>query len=117
MPNIAIKTEAVPSNSKLAADTNKTGSWSEQQLTEMTAEGSTFEGDKPLHKATAGFIYTGGSAGSSPVPPVISTVNLIPGKTLFLVGGQSVLLDGDKQQDIYGNKLKVCEFAAVANSC
>lgn len=118
MPNIATKTESVPSNSKLAADTNKTGSWSAQSPSETTATDVTFYGDIPLHASTAIFSYRGGTVGSPPVlvPPVMSTVTLTPGTTAFTVGGQSVLLDGDTQQDMHGNEVRVCQSASGASS-
>lgn len=118
MLNIATKTKASSSSGKLAADTNKTGSWSEVSITETTASDVSIDGENPIHESVATFMYSGGTAGSPPVPvpPNTSIVTLSPGTTAITVQGRSLLREDDKAEDIHGNKVKVCQSSPKAGS-
>lgn len=113
--SVALEVKAVASTNKHLADTNKTGSWHVTgDLVAVPANSVTLSGKPLLHKATALFTYIGGSnpspGGPVPLPPILSPPLVLEGSSKALkVSGQSVVLEGDKAEDAFANKLEVAK--------
>lgn len=102
-------TQAVTSTSKLSADTAQSGSWQAGTLEVTTGTKLTAAGKKVELSAVMTWTYQGGTAGTSPMPPVSDSATLTAGPTKLTEGGQSVLVEGDEALGTMdpGNKITV----------
>jgi len=69
------------------------------------------QGGKPLLKQGLQMFLFQGQGPPPPAPPVIGleVVVLMPKKTVLKNGGTDVLVEGDKKDGIFGNKLKAID--------
>jgi hypothetical protein len=87
------------------------GTWTAGTLTLSTADLLSSDGRAVVVEAACTFSFTG-KAGNTAVTDS-STVELKPGSPALLVGGTHPLLDGDAEEDDYGNTVSVSSDAAL----
>lgn len=88
--------------------TGSTGAWSAGTISETTTSVFTSDRRAIVVEARCTFSYSGNTT-STPSSPVsqTSTVTLRPHTRALKVGGSPPLVDGDREQDSYGNALSV----------
>jgi hypothetical protein len=90
---------------KFTGGTADSGSWTAGPVTE-TADSTLEVGSAAvIHQATCTFSFTGKLANVAVAD--VSPVTLKPKATKLRGGGVDVLLDGDSEQDTFGNKVSV----------
>lgn len=108
---IAVEGEVSASAGSVAfsADTDQAGSWSAGPVVETAYPNLSVGGTKAIWQAQCTFVYAGGTSGggASPVPPAFETVTLTASSTIAQGGSMSVLVDGDVEESMHGNKLEV----------
>lgn len=86
------------------------GSWSAGSVSYTSYNQLKVGGTKVIYEASCTFTYSGGTQkadSSKPHATETSTVTLTASATLTQHGLNNVLVNGDSEQDSYGNKLKV----------
>ncbi|WOP18902.1 hypothetical protein [Raineyella sp. LH-20] len=86
------------------------GTWTAGTVASTTASASS-DGAAVVVGASCTFSFNG-TNGQSPVTGT-STVTLSPGPRVLTIGGVAPLVDGDSQQDAYGNTLRVGSTATL----
>lgn len=87
------------------------GTWTAGTVATTTATLASSDGAAVVVGASCTFSFNG-TNGQSPVTGT-STVTLSPGPRVLTIGGVAPLVDGDSQQDAYGNTLRVGSTATL----
>ncbi|MEW2121951.1 hypothetical protein AB0945_43970 [Streptomyces sp. NPDC005474] len=87
------------------------GAWTPGAVTVTTTDLLTSDGRKVVVEATCDFSFTGKSGNTAVTNS--STVKLKPGSRSLNAGGIAPLVDGDSNQDSYGNTVSVSSDALL----
>ena len=107
--------EAETGSVHIEADSDKSGSWSAGPVVDTVYDYLKIDGTPVIYQSECVFTNAGGASAGNPLPaPFLETVTLTAGSTVLQTGSDKVLVDGDKEESSYGNKLTASPSSHVS---